>query len=54
MTLSRKAAVTAGDSAAGDAGDGISYDDGVDATPDALATHLEAHLNLDALLGSAR
>jgi adenosylcobyric acid synthase len=32
----------------------LAYEDGVDATLDRLAVHLEAHLDLDGLLGVAR
>jgi adenosylcobyric acid synthase len=33
---------------------GVNYDDGVDSTLDALAAHMEAHLDLDGLLSHAR
>ena len=38
----------------GGAGTGIAYEDGVEATLDALAAHLAAHLDLDALLALTR
>jgi adenosylcobyric acid synthase len=35
-------------------GAGVAYETEVEATLDALAVHLEAHLDLDAMLGVAR